>query len=107
MTRRPISRGDVVHASMDPTQGHEQGGRRPHLVISRPQHEQLFGLVIAIPMTHTRRGWPSHIEIEPGSYAMCEQPRTISVSRITRVERRGLVEHADQAAAIIKRLINL
>jgi len=101
-----IRRGDIVHASLDPTKGHEQSGHRPHLVISRERHQKLFGLVIAVPMTRTKRPWPSHVEIEPGSYALCEQPRTIAVSRIKRVESRGLTDKADQVVMVINRFVN-
>lgn len=99
-------RGDIVWASLNPVQGHEQAGHRPHLVVSRRQYQEAFGMLVVVPMTHSPRDWPSRIEIEPGSYAICEQPRTISVARITKVETRGLVDHADQAAAIISRIIN-
>lgn len=107
MSHYLIGRGDIVHVSMDPVVGHEQQGDRPHLVISRPQHQRAFGMVIAVPMTRAKReGWASHIEIEPGSYAICEQPRTFSVDRIRKVESRGLVDKADEVVAIIKRFIS-
>lgn len=101
-----IRRGDVVYASLDPTKGHEQSGERPHLVISRERHQKLFGLVIAVPMTRTKRPWPTHVEIEPGSYALCEQPRTLAVARITGVDPRGLTDKADQVVMVINRLVN-
>lgn len=99
-------RGDIVWASLNPVQGHEQAGHRPHLVVSRRQYQEAFGLLVVVPMTHSNRNWPSRVEIVPGSYAICEQPRTISVTRVTKVETRGLVHQADQAAAIINRIIN-
>lgn len=106
MSRFLIGRGDVVWASLNPVQGHEQAGHRPHLVVSRTEYEETFGMVIVVPMTHSNRDWPTRVEIEPGSYAICEQPRTMSVSRITKVDTRGLNDKADQVVEIINRLIN-
>jgi mRNA interferase MazF len=54
-------------------------------------------LVIVIPITTTDRSWPHHVlltgaglELPQPSYAMTEQPRTVSRSRIT--GRAGRVE---------------
>lgn len=99
-------RGDIVWASLDPVQGHEQAGHRPHLVLSRRQYQDAFGMLVVVPLTHSNRGWPTRVEIHPGSYAICEQPRTISLARVTKVEARGLTDKADQAVEIINRIIN-
>lgn len=99
-------RGDIVWASLNPVQGHEQAGHRPHLVLSRRQYQDAFGMLVVVPMTHSNRGWPTRVEIEPGSYAICEQPRTISLGRVTKVESRGMTDKADQAVEIINRIIN-
>lgn len=102
---RDVVRGDVVWASLDPTQGHEQAGHRPHLVISRRDYQIAFGMVIVVPMTHAKRPWPTRVEIEPGSYAIGEQPRTLSVSRITKVSPRRWPDKADEVAKIINRIV--
>lgn len=83
------ARGDVVWLSMEPTEGHEQRGHRPHLVLSDERTASRFGLVIVVPMTTAYRPWATRVEIAEGSYAIAEQPRTVSVSRITRTDRTG------------------
>ncbi|MGL5819240.1 MAG: type II toxin-antitoxin system PemK/MazF family toxin [Phycicoccus sp.] len=88
MTAVP-GRGDVAWVSMDPTRGHEQRGHRPHLVLSDERLARTMGLVIAVPMTSARRPWATRVALCDGSYAIGEQPRTFSVSRVTRVEREG------------------
>lgn len=82
-------RGDVVWVSMEPTQGREQRGHRPHLVLSDERMATNLGLVITVPMTSSRRPWATRVELAEGSYAIGEQPRTLSVARITRVDRTG------------------
>ena len=84
------SRGDVIWASMDPTVGREQAKHRPWLVLSEPPLHRARGLVIAVPLTHTDRGWITHVNLTPTeaspTVAMCEQVKSMSMSRITKVE---------------------
>ncbi|MGL5826106.1 MAG: type II toxin-antitoxin system PemK/MazF family toxin [Nocardioides sp.] len=88
MTRELLpDRGDVVWLSMDPTEGREQRRHRPHLVLSNKRLASSMGLVIVVPMTSADRRWATRVKLAEGSYAIGEQPRTASVSRITRVDR--------------------
>ncbi len=74
---------------MDPTQGHEQRGHRPHLVLSGERLARTMGLLITVPMTSVHRPWATRVKMAEDSYAICEQPRTVSSNRITRVEPTG------------------
>lgn len=86
-----ISRGDVVWASMDPTMGREQAKHRPWLVLSEPVLHRARGLLIAVPLAHTDRGWSTHVNLDPtaptATVAMCEQVKSMSIDRVTRVDR--------------------
>ena len=82
-------RGDVVWLSMDPTQGHEQRGHRPHLVLSDERLAQRKGLVIVVPKTSAHRPSATRVKLAENSYAIGEQPRTVSIARITRTDRAG------------------
>ena len=70
--------------------GREQSGRRPAVVVSAdPLNESRAGVVIVVPTTTTRRGLPSHVEIDPASsgldevsYAKCEDVKSISEHRL-------------------------
>ena len=72
--------------------GHEQGYRRPAVVLSADRlNASRAGLVIVVPTTTSRRGLPSHVEIEPGSsglsqtsYAKVEDIKPVSVDRLGR-----------------------
>jgi mRNA-degrading endonuclease toxin of MazEF toxin-antitoxin module len=44
-------RGDIYLVSLDPTQGHEQQGRRPVLVISPGSFNRLTNAPIVLPIT--------------------------------------------------------
>lgn len=46
-----MRRGDIYLVSLDPTQGREQQGRRPVLVISPDAFNQLTGAPIVLPIT--------------------------------------------------------
>lgn len=89
MNRMP-ARGDVIWASMDPTVGREQAKHRPWLVLSEPALHKARGLLIAVPLTHTDRGWSTHVNLTPSettaTVAMCEQVKSMSLTRVTRIE---------------------
>jgi mRNA interferase MazF len=89
--------GEIWDADLDPVKGHEQGRFRPILIISSDEfNEVAHGLCIAVPVTRTDRGIRSHIRIKAGegglaatSVIMCEQVRSLSVTRLKR--KRGMV----------------
>jgi mRNA interferase MazF len=78
--------------------GHEQGYRRPALVVSADHlNRSRAELAVVLPVTSTHRHLPSHIEIEPEgsgldrvSYAKAEDVKSISTQRLIR--RLGMVQ---------------
>ena len=90
-------RGDIWLMDFGEPVGREQSGRRPAVVVSAdPLNESRAGVLIVVPCTTTRRGLPSHIEIEPGRsglddviYAKCEDVKSVSEQRL--VTRLGSV----------------
>ena len=87
--RMQLQPGTVAWVQLDPTVGHGQSGTRPAVVVSsRGYLASVPELVIVVPATTTDRGWPHHIELTGSdlprpTFAMTEQPRTISRARIT------------------------
>ena len=87
---RSPSRGEIWFVDLDPTQGREQRGRRPALVVSADLFNSgRAGLVIVAPVTSKGKGIPTHIRIDPPeggldkvSFAMCEAIRSISKERL-------------------------
>jgi mRNA interferase MazF len=85
-----VQRGEVYLADPDPVVGHEQGGRRPHLVISIDQmNHSAAGLLIGVPLTTTDRSSKLHVRLDPPegglnrvSFAMPEMARSVSKARL-------------------------
>lgn len=108
-------RGEIWLADFGEPVGHEQGLRRPAVVVSHDRlNRSRAGLIVVIPCTTTRRGLPSHVEIEPGSsgltetsYAKGEDIRSVSTQRLIR--RLGVIPTDGLARAenVIRLLLGL
>jgi len=87
-----MKRGDVYVARLDPTQGSEQSGLRPVVIVSRDAINRSSPVVIAVPVTSwtdDRRIYPSQVLVtapEGGlrrdSIALGEQLRAITRDRL-------------------------
>ena len=77
-----VRAGDVYYANLDPAKGTEQKGDRPVLIVNVVS---LGPRAIVVPLTTSIRNWATRIRISIHgitSEAMCEQVRTIDVSRL-------------------------
>lgn len=83
----------IFLASLDPTKGSEQGGKRPVLVISRERINQILPVVNVIPLTSrkstSRIIYPNEVLLPAGvaglqvdSIALCYQIRTLDKTRL-------------------------
>jgi mRNA interferase MazF len=84
-----ILRGDILWANLDRTQGHEQSGSRPVLVLSQNVFNDRSGTVIAVALTSQQpsAGFPLTIELSDASlpkksWVKISQIRTLSVQRL-------------------------
>ncbi len=59
-------RGDLVWLDFDPRAGHEQGGRRPAVVLSRHRYNQLTGLGLFCPVTSQLKGYMMELPLPEG-----------------------------------------
>jgi len=59
-------RGDIVWLSFTPQAGHEQGGRRPALVLSPSVYNRKVGLALLCPITSRVKGYPFEVAIPEG-----------------------------------------
>ena len=104
MPTLPIHRGDNWDADLNPIRGHEQGGRRPVLVVSVDAFNQgPAGLAIVVPITTRDKRIRTHVPIHPPeggltepSFAKCEDIRSIATERLS--GRRGRVAPSTMAA---------
>jgi mRNA interferase MazF len=84
-----LSPGNVVWVQFDPTVGREQRGMRSAVVVaSRGYLAAVPELVIVVPATTRDRDWAHHVRLTgprlrlpKPTWAMTEQPRTISHTR--------------------------
>jgi mRNA interferase MazF len=77
-----IRAGDVYYANLDPVRGTEQRGTRPVIIISTVS---LGPRAIVVPTTSKLRNWRTRIRVNfygDISDAVCEQVRTIDLSRL-------------------------
>ena len=85
------SRGEIWQVNLNPTQGHEQSGIRPALVVSEDTFNKgLADLVIVVPITSIGKGIPFHVEVKPPeggltmrSFIKCEEIRCVSKQRLS------------------------
>ncbi len=54
-------------------------------------------------MTSVQRPWATRVTLGGDSYAIAEQPRTFSISRVTKVDRKGY--DVEPVVRVIARLI--
>ncbi len=55
--------GHLVWLTFDPQVGHEQGGRRPALVLSRRAYNERIGLAVVCPVTSRVKGYPFEVRL--------------------------------------------
>ena len=67
MPRRYVPRrGDIAWLQFTPQAGHEQGGRRPALVISPRAYNEKVGLALFCPITSQIKGYPFEVVLPRG-----------------------------------------
>lgn len=108
-------RGEVWLVDFGEPVGHEQGWKRPAVVMSSDHlNDSAAALVIVIPVTSKRWGLPSHVEIETGqsglahtSYAKGEDIKSVSQGRL--VSKYGLAhgQAIRQLEVILRTLLEL
>jgi mRNA interferase MazF len=100
-----LARGSVVLVDLEPTQGHEQQGTRPCVVVSDAavNSSQRYPLIAVVPLTGTPAQGALYPSLAPGasgltkpSTALVDQLRSIDKQRIRR--RYGCVSAAELEA---------
>jgi mRNA interferase MazF len=87
---RLIWRGEIYDVDLGVPLGHEPAHLRPGVIVSADLINNGPGaLVGVVPITSTRYGLRSHVELEPGdtgldheSFARCDQIRMLSTKRL-------------------------
>jgi mRNA interferase MazF len=59
-------RGHLVWIALDPTEGHEQAGRRPALIISPTEYNRVRRLALMFAVTNKAKGGGFEVQLPPG-----------------------------------------
>ncbi len=90
--------GDFIWIDLDPTVGHEQGGRRPAIVLSPHSYNAAAGLCVVCPITSRVRDYPFEAALPESAVfhgaVLADQPRSISW------EKRP-IRHAGRAPGLV------
>lgn len=99
-------------AQLDPTEGHEQAGRRPVLVISVDIFNAKSGTVVAIPLAsqQPRFGFPLALEITAAnlpkrSWAKPGQIRVLSTNRLGRKLGTASTKEVDEVVDALNEIV--
>ncbi|MFZ2555755.1 MAG: type II toxin-antitoxin system PemK/MazF family toxin [Minisyncoccia bacterium] len=92
--------GDVVWVDFSPTQGHEQNGRRPAVVISVRAYAKASGLCTICPVTSHVKGYANEVPVsvkKVTGVVLVDQHKTIDVFarplvKIARIDSDTLVD---------------
>jgi mRNA interferase MazF len=98
-----VRTGDIWLAQLDPTVGHEQGGRRPAVVVSsNGLHSLPINMIVVVPLTGHDRGLVTQPRISSegsglsrASFARPEDMRAIDAERLQR--RLGKISNSELA----------
>lgn len=87
-----MNRGEVYNARLNPTEGSEQAGNRPVIVVSRDAINRNSAVIVVVPVTkatNVTRDYPNNVVIAKGfggftvdSVALTGQVRAISKTRL-------------------------
>lgn len=76
--------GDIIWLDFNPQAGHEQGKRRPALIVSGEDALSLIKrLAMACPITSSTRDFPTHVSLDDRTSThgtiLCEQVRSLDL----------------------------
>jgi mRNA interferase MazF len=76
-----VKQGDIIKINFSPTQGHEQAGYRPALVISNNTFNTHTNLLLILPITSSNNRFPLHIPLDQRTKTqgniLCEHIKSI------------------------------
>lgn len=58
------NQGDIVMMNFNPQAGHEQGGRRPALIVSNASFHRYTRMAIVCPITSQIKDYPMHVKLD-------------------------------------------
>jgi len=90
---RQCRRGELYWANLNPVKGHEQGGRRPVLIIQNDIGNQYSPITIVAPLTTSfeKRAYPIEVRVLPGANGLSSES-SILLNQIKAIDKDRLEE---------------
>lgn len=108
-----ILRGDIIWANLNPTQGNEQYGKRPALIISHDVFNHSSGTVVALALTSQpqKAGFPLTLKLEDKvasktAWVKISQIRTLAIQRLGKKIGRATDFELDSVIEGLNEIIN-
>lgn len=104
-------RGDIVWIGFSPTEGHEQAGHRPALVLSPSSYNGRSGLMLCCPITSKVKPYPFVVPIlgnpDVAGAALADQLRTLDwrargAKKKGRIAEKTLVKVLAKASTLLE-----
>ncbi len=104
---RPCRRGELYYADLNPIKGHEQGGRRPVLIIQNDIGNQFSPTTIVAPLTTTfpSRVYPTEVRVEAGIGGL-PQASSVLLNQIKAIDKDRLEERIGQFSEPVMRRVD-
>jgi mRNA interferase MazF len=110
-----VSTGEIWLAHLDPSVGHEQGGRRPVVVVSSDGlHSLPISMIVVVPLTGRDRGLVTQPPISSSgsglsrtSFARPEDVRSIDATRLQRRLGRVSVSELTEIRKVLRYFLDL
>lgn len=106
-----VNQGDIFWVTLDPTEGHEQRGRRPVMVISTNDFYRLTnGLVKVLAISSKIKPFPLHVNLPEGmrtnGQVLVQHERTLDFN--SSIRNAQFIEHCPKEVLIeIAKLNNM
>lgn len=79
-----VEQGDIILINFEPIVGHEQGRKRPAVVISNNEYNKLTQLVVVCPISSSAKNFPTHIPLDERTktqgVVLCQHIRTLDIN---------------------------
>jgi len=105
-----VKNGDIIIVNFNPTEGHEQSGNRPAIIVSNKLFNTISNLTIVCPITNTNKEHPFHVPLDDRTKTtgviLCDQIRVLDLTaRNARVVESAPLDIIQEASDIIKGFI--
>ncbi|MBI3800263.1 MAG: type II toxin-antitoxin system PemK/MazF family toxin [Deltaproteobacteria bacterium] len=95
--------GEIYTVEVPSTNGHEQAGTRPAIVVQAPQFENRLPTVLIIPLTSrlTAQAFPGTFTIHPDTENNLTMPSVALVFQLRAIDKRRLKRRIGRLSAIL------